>query len=117
GNGDRGSQLWVANADGTGAHALTPTPAGCPDADCTEAIQPVWSPDGKTIAYVAVRHRDGSYVGSAPATFDVATGVSTTIYSVTDALLLRPTWAPDSRRIALEIDRYKGTPEDSATAS
>ncbi len=49
GNGDRGSQIWVANGDGTGATQLTPTPDGCPHASCIEGIHPVWSPDAKSI--------------------------------------------------------------------
>lgn len=111
GNGDRGSQLWAANADGTGAHALIPTPDGCPNSTCTESVQPAWSPDGRSIAYVAPTHVDGGYSKTALAVLDVATGTTTELYSTDQASFGRPTWSPDSRKIAFEIDRYQGVPE------
>jgi len=113
GNGDHGSQLWVAEADGTGAHQLTPTPPGCPNGLCTEAVQPAWSPDGKTIAYIAPQHDGGGYVQTSLMLVDVTSGKTTEVYTTKDTSLNRPTWSPDSRRIALEIDRYDGLVEAS----
>lgn len=111
GNGDRGSQLWAANADGTGAHALMPTPDGCPNSTCTEGVQPAWSPDGRSIVYVAPTHVEGAYSKTALAVLDVATGTTTELYSTDQASFGRPAWSPDSRRIVFEIDRYEGVPE------
>ena len=111
GNGSRGSQLWAANADGTGAHQLIQTPDGCPNSTCTEAVQPAWSPDGRSIAYVAPTHVEGAYSKTALAVLDVATGTTTELYSTDQAGFGRPTWSPDSRKIAFEIDRYEGVPE------
>lgn len=106
GNGRSGSQVWIANADGTGARQLTPTPDGCPLQTCTEGVQPAWSPDGKTIAYIGVTHQNGLYESHALQTVDVATGRISTIYSTDQATLDRPSWAPDSRRIVFGISRY-----------
>ena len=117
GNGDRGSQLWAANADGTGAHALMPTPDGCPNSTCTEGVQPTWSPDGRSIAYVAPTHVEGAFSKTALVVLDVATGTTTELYSTDQASLGRPTWSPDSRSIAFEIDRYEGIPEVTTLVS
>ena len=111
GNGADGSHLWVSNADGTNAHQLTPTPVGCPDGDCVEAVQPAWSPDGGSIAYIAPEHAGGGFVKTSLMVLDVATGATTEIYSTTDEGLARPSWSPDSRRIVLEIDRFVGPAE------
>jgi Tol biopolymer transport system component len=110
-NGSRGSQLWAANADGTGAHALIPTPDGCPNSTCTESVQPAWSPDGRSIAYVASTHAQGEYSKTALGVLDVATGTTTELYASDEATFGRPSWSPDNRSIAFEIDRYQGVPE------
>jgi WD40-like Beta Propeller Repeat len=117
GNGDRGSQIWVANADGTGASALTVTPDGCPDGTCTEGVHPAWSPDGGSIAYVAPTHEQAVFTKTALSIVDVATGATTELYSTAEATLGRPTWSPDGRSIVLEIGRYEGTPEITALVS
>ena len=117
GNGNRGSQVWVANADGTGARALTPTPAGCPDGICTEGVDPSWSPDGRSVAYIAVTHDAGVFSEAALAVLDVASGTTTELYSTTEASLARPSWSPDSGSIAVEVDRFERTPEISNLVS
>ena len=117
GNDASGSQVWVANADGTGARQLTETPDGCPNGTCTEAINPDWSPDGRSIAYVAPTHQADSFTKMSLNVVDVATGTSRELYSTTDASLARPSWSPDGKRIVLEILRYKGKPEDTSITS
>ena len=117
GNGDRGSQVWVANADGSGAHALTPTPDGCPNQACTEGVQPAWSPDGRSIAFVAPEHYAGTFTRTALVLLDFASGSTTELYATTEAGLARPSWSPDSKHIVLEIDHYSGTPEVTSLVS
>ena len=114
GNGTRGSQLYVANADGTGRRQLTPTPDGCPDGNCTEAVNPAWSPDGTSIAYIAPAHERGAFSRSSLMVLNVASGASSEIYGTGSATLARPTWSPDSQSIAFEIDHYLNDPEGSA---
>jgi len=114
GSGDRGSQLWVIDADGTNLHQLTPTPAGCPDGLCTEAVNPAWSPDGRTIAYIAPEHQSSIFTRTALMLIDVATGTTTELYSTSDSGFGRPTWSPDGATIAFEIVHYAGQPESTA---
>ena len=114
GNGTRGSQLWVVDADGTNRRQLTPTPDGCPNGICDEGVNPAWSPDGKTIAYIAPEHGGGIFIKTALMLVDIATGTTTEVYSTKEAALTRPTWSPDSQSIALEIDRFAGSVEVSA---
>jgi Tol biopolymer transport system component len=111
GNGDRGSQLWVADADGTNARQLTPTPSGCPNQACIEAVNPAWSPDGKSIAYVAPQHDGGVFTRTSLMLLDVETGTTTEAYGTTEVGLGRPAWSPDSQSIVLEIVRYGGSVE------
>ena len=114
GNGNQGSQLWIGDADGTDAHQVTETPQGCPAAVCTEAVNPAWSPDGKTVAYIAPKHDNNVLVDYSLMLLDVASGATTTVYTTTTEGLARPTWSPDSRTIALEIDHYELAPEASS---
>ena len=117
GNNASGSQVWIANADGTGARQLTETPDGCPNETCTEGINPDWSPDGRSIAYVAPTHDRDSFTKMSLNVVDVATGTSRELYSTTDASLARPSWSPDGTKIVLEILHYKGKPEDTSITS
>ena len=117
GNGDRGSQVWIASADGSAPRQLTPTPDGCPNATCTEGIQPAMSPDGNSIVFVAPAHVSGTFTRTALVVLDVASGSTTELYATTAATLGRPSWSPDGTRIVVEIDRYDGTPEVSNLVS
>ncbi len=78
--------VYVMNADGSGPHRLA---AGAPD-ECAQEVDPVWSPDGRKIAFVSsakiyVANADGS--GQRQLTPNGAWGGS-------------PAWSPDGRRIA-----------------
>jgi len=90
GGSDR-SDIWVTNADGTDAHALTVGPGS--------SWAPTWSPDGASIAYThaAPGQADQIWIvgadGSDPVPFTLCDGSE----CVGDS---SPAWSPDGERIA-----------------
>jgi Tol biopolymer transport system component len=50
-------------------------------------------------------------------TLDLGTGATMKVFATTDTSLGRPTWAPDGRTIAFEVDAFAGAPEVTAFAS
>jgi Tol biopolymer transport system component len=98
-NGKRGSDryfnIYVADADGTGATRLTP--------DRWEAQYPAWSPDGRRIAFTRV---------VPPSTFDIyvmnADGTKLRQLTRSPAQENWPEWSPDSRRIVFSSDDLAG---------
>jgi Tol biopolymer transport system component len=80
--------IFVANGDGTGAHDLTNSPSEW-DRD------PAWSPDGKTVAYVA----SDSWVTGTVVLIDPSGANRHAIGPGTE-----PAWSPDGTKIALAGD-------------
>ena len=86
---DGGNQIWTINADGTGAHAVTP-----------EGYQlPVWSPDGTKLAVVtsAEPEHDISVADLAAGTTRRITSNS---FSTDGGTFGAPVWAPDGSKLA-----------------
>jgi len=80
-------EIYSMNPDGTGVSRLTNSPG--------HDMSPAWSPDGKRVAFVSVRHDpDGEiYVMNAD-----GTGVSRLTYSA--GVDGSPAWSKDGKRIA-----------------
>ncbi len=76
--------LWVMNADGSGATALTASTSGVADSG------PTWSPDGSTIAFASTRDGGVKHIYSVPASGGAATQLTTGA----DADWA-PDWSPD----------------------
>ncbi len=88
---DANSKLIIANADGSNERALATLPLpGYKD--------PVWSPDGKTVA-ASILDPGGANLGRIVG-LDPDTGKERTLYAAT-AQLSKPTWLPDSKTLAM----------------
>jgi dipeptidyl aminopeptidase/acylaminoacyl peptidase len=83
----RRGQIWLAPLDGNGAPALAFRTHG----QCGE---PLWSPDGARIAFVATRG-DHSFIG----VFDTAAASLKYLDPSTDRDIF-PAWSPDGRSVA-----------------
>jgi hypothetical protein len=98
--------LWIANADGSDARVAV----DCVD-PCKWADEPAWSPDGASIAFQHVVLGDLGTMTSTLEILDIATGTSRVVLTMpTRQVLLAPRWAPDGRRLVVEVARV---PEDS----
>ena len=101
--GEGTRDLWVSRADGTGAERVL----DCKD-PCTQADDPAWSPDERTLAFVTWDLRDGKNVGARLALLDLQTRAVRTLLTVKDDrdAFAWPRWSPDGRRIVLERQRW-----------
>ncbi len=82
----RGKGLWIANADGTNAHALTDHPAG--------NTSPRWSPDKSRIAFLS-RRRGWNHLWTMAPSGDELSQLTHGAFDAVD-----PVWSPDSRWLA-----------------
>ena len=98
GDSTRVLQVHVANADGTGDHAVTRMPR-----EEGSAQMPAWSPDGKRLAIQVSdvkSHRAHIWV------VDAAGGEARKLAPHAEAYLDEvPSWFPDGRRLAFQSDR------------
>jgi Tol biopolymer transport system component len=86
---DNHSQIYVANADGSDAHNLSRD-------SLTYDSQPVWSADGKQIAFISARQADTSLTGDLW-TMNADGSEPHALYTGGDAA--SPTWSPDGKQI------------------
>jgi Tol biopolymer transport system component len=104
GSANENSNLWVMNADGSGATALTNYTAPGPPVG-VGAFTPVWSPDGSKIAFLSDGALDGSDAANANSTEDIwimnADGSGRApLTKLTAANAFKPAWSPDGSKIA-----------------
>ncbi|HET9364025.1 MAG TPA: hypothetical protein VFP71_03460, partial [Candidatus Angelobacter sp.] len=94
--------LWVMNADGSGAAPLT----RLTNTSGQGVLDLAWSPDGRRIAFDSDRVLDGSDAASANGTSNVwvvnsdGTGAAIPLTHFTVANAELPVWSPDGSRIA-----------------
>ncbi|MBL8214139.1 MAG: PD40 domain-containing protein [Bryobacterales bacterium] len=77
-------QVWIANAEGRGAHPLT------------SGTYPSWSPDGKRLVYLP---RGGIYAIPSEG------GVAENVLAPDRFFVTRPVWSPDGKSIFFESSR------------
>ena len=90
---DRFAHVWTVPADGGEAKQLT-----YGDADDGQIA---WSPDGRTIAFVANRHPDRDQVNVSLIYSVPASGGEIRVLTEGDYDLDSPSWAPDGTRLAV----------------
>ena len=106
GHRGRGIDIYVANADGTGAMRLT-------DGNGTLHAAPAWSPDGTLIAFESNRHQPpatGTRTPLAQYEIYVMSQDGSNMRRLTSSQPLEavrnPTWSPDGKQIAYEFHTY-----------
>ena len=93
-------RIYVLNADGSELRDLTRKLAGVRRFGAGPASDPVWSPDGRKIAFVRLNTRHGVYVINAD-----GSAVRNLTPKPRGAAYSAPTWSPDGRKIAFSSER------------
>lgn len=94
------TNIWLANPDGSGTVPLTRLTGS--DAG---AYEPVWSPDGKKLAFASARALDGSDAASAATNLWVinadGTGATALTHLTTSGVFVWDAlWSPDGKKLA-----------------
>jgi Tol biopolymer transport system component len=101
------SNIWVMNADGSGATPLTKLTAGG-----AHSSEPVWSRDGGKIAFTSRRALDGSNAANINFVANIwvmkadgSSAVTLTKLTASGALTFSPAWSPDGSKLAFQSER------------
>jgi Tol biopolymer transport system component len=94
------TRLWVLNADGSGLRDLTRNLGGSWGPGAGPASDPVWSPDGKMLAFVRLNTRHGVYVINAD-----GSAVRNLTPKPRGAAYAAPAWSPDGQKITFAGER------------
>ena len=93
--------LYVVNSDGSGLRNLTSNlAAGQFGPGAGKASDPVWSPDGRMIAFVRLNTRHGVYVANVG-----GSEMRNLTPKPMGAAYAAPAWSPDGRKIAFTVAR------------
>ncbi|HEX5828727.1 MAG TPA: hypothetical protein VFY23_14465 [Candidatus Limnocylindrales bacterium] len=96
--------LWVVNADGTGARLL----ADC-TGECANLDDPAWSPDGRSVLYSRNGTDAAGEVVSSLEQVDVASGASEVLVRAEPGhFYAGQRWSPDGKSIVLEVVELTG---------
>ena len=91
-----GASIWIARADGSESRRVSP--------EGTDAVNPVWSPDGESIAFSIGAGANGTDIRIVPITEDgIGDGLS--VAQDPAANDWGPTWSPDGSHVLFVSDR------------
>ena len=94
GQENRTADIWLINADGSNPRQLT----NCPPGACS---RPVWSPDGRYIAYENQPHIERNILGPPRIwLLDLTTGDNNPVFADDQILGYGVRWSPDGRHLS-----------------
>lgn len=94
------ANIWIGKSDGSGLMPLTRL-----NATGADAVAPIWSPDGKRIAFVSSRALDGSNAAGAAANLwvmnaDGSGATPLTHLTASGVNVIDLAWSPDGKKLA-----------------
>ena len=92
-------QLYLAEADGSGARQLTQSVAGLSSLDGWTFKWPTYSPDGRRVAFAGYRTQAGELLSGAVLSADVGRGAAAVLLESEELAPIYLYWAPDNRHL------------------
>jgi Tol biopolymer transport system component len=93
-------QVYVSEADGSGARQLSQRIAGLSSDDGWTFRWPTYSPDGRQLAFAGYRSRAGALVSSAVLAAEPDRTTAATLLESSDLAPIYLYWSPDNRHLA-----------------